>query len=347
VKPSFGVTPIVHNGGVKTTLLSIADQIRTEADAYQYLENLRWPNGITCPTCHGSDVYLIAPGNGISRKATNGALTQRRVWNCRDCRRANRSPQFSAISGTALHATKAPVRVWVLVLFDMISAKNGISAREIERKYGVCARTAWFIGHRIRECMKSDALIATMRGTIIADETWIGGDPANRHARDEGETPITREDGRPNRHTDKTPVLSLICADTGEVRSAVVPNVTAANLRKVMSEHVNMAGSTLYTDEARYYFQIGAEYLAHESVNHSEGEYVRGKVTTNRAEGYFGQLKRSLDGTHHHVSREHLHRYLAEHDLRYSTCKMADADRMALVVGRAEGRRLTYKRVKA
>ncbi len=327
--------------GVKATLIHLADQLRTEADAYEHLEHLRWPHGVICPTCHGSDVYLIQPKNGISRKATNGTLTERRVWNCRACRR-----QFSAISGTALHGTKVPLRTWCLVIFDMIAAKNGISAREVERKYGVCPRTAWFMLHRIRECMKSDALIATMRGTIVSDETWIGGDPENRHA-SYVETPITREDGKPNLHTDKTPVLALINADTGEVRAAVVPNVTAANLRKVMSEQVDMAGSHLWTDEAKYYFHLGKEFLSHQTVNHSDGEYVRNGASTNRAEGFFSQLKRSLDGTHHHVSREHLGRYVTEHAYRYSTCKVSDGARMAAVVKRAEGRRLSYKRVKA
>jgi len=101
------------------------------------------------------------------------------------------------------------------------------------------------------------------------------------------------------------------------------------------------------TDEGTWYDALGQEFIEHNSVNHSAGEYVRGHITTNRAEGYFAQLKRSLDGTHHHISRTHLPRYLAEHDFRYSTCKMNDADRMALVVEQADGRRLTYKRVKA
>jgi transposase-like protein len=244
-----------------------------------------------------------------------------------------------------MHGTKAPVRIWCLVIFDMISAKNGMSAREVERKYGVCPRTAWFMLHRIRECMKSDRLVATMRGTIVADETWIGGDPKNRHSGDDRQEPTTTLTGKPNRHTDKTPVVSLINADTGEVRSAVVPNVTAANLRKFMSRNVDMANSTLYTDEARYYFKIGEEYFAHQSVNHSEGEYVRGNVTTNRAEGFFGQLKRSLDGTHHHVSREHLHRYVSEFDFRYTWCKLTDAEKLDQWGAHMEGR-LSYKRVK-
>jgi hypothetical protein len=227
-------------------------------------------------------VYLIVPKDGMSRKATNGTMSQRRVWNCRDCRKAKRSAQFSAMSGTIMHATKAPVRAWVLVLFDMIAAKNGISAREVERKYGVCPRTAWFMCQRIRECMKSDGLIATMRGTIVADETWYGGDPQNRHNRGQGNVPALRVDGQPNLHTDKTPILALINADTGEVRSAVVPNVTGANLRKVMSEQVDIAASVLWTDEANYCKVLGKEFIAHQTVNHSEGEYVRNGATTNR-----------------------------------------------------------------
>ena len=70
---------------------------------------------------------------------------------------------------------------------------------------------------------------------------------------------------------------------------------------------------------------------------------MRGNVSTNRLENYFSQLKRSIDGTHHHVSREHLPRYLAEFDFRYSTCDMTDSQRMGLLVDRSEGRRLTYK----
>ena len=78
-------------------------------------------------------------------------------------------------------------------------------------------------------------------------------------------------------------------------------------------------------------------------MNHSTGEYVRGNVTTNRAEGFFAQLKRSINGTHHHVSPEHLHRYLAEFDFRYSTCKLDDSDAVQRMVTQAAGRRLSYK----
>ena len=79
-----------------------------------------------------------------------------------------------------------------------------------------------------------------------------------------------------------------------------------------------MANSHLQTDSAKAYETFGQEFISHEAVNHFAGEYVRGEVSTNRLENYFSQLKRSIDGTHHHVSKEHLPRYLAEFDFSTS-----------------------------
>ncbi len=200
--------------------------------------------------------------------------------------------------------------------------------------------------HRIREAMKSDALIETMRGTIAADETWIGGDPNKRNKRHSAyrTKPVLVRPGM-NLMTDKTSVLSLINSESGEVRSRIVPDVTGATLRKVIAEQVDVAASVLHTDSSKSYYLVGPEFIAHEAVNHLQGEYVRGNVSTNKAENYFSQLKRSIDGTHHHVSRAHLSRYLAEFDYRFSTRKLSDTARMHALMGRVASRRLTYKRV--
>jgi ISXO2-like transposase domain len=83
---------------------------------------------------------------------------------------------------------------------------------------------------------------------------------------------------------------------------------------------------------------------SHETVDHAAGQYKRrGGITTNMAEGYFSQLKRSIDGTHHHVSIEHLNRYLAQFDFMYSLCKQTDSSRMCALIRQTGGRRLTYK----
>lgn len=122
--------------------------------------------------------------------------------------------------------------------------------------------------------------------------------------------------------------------------------MTGWTLRKAIADHVDMAGSVLHTDEGSHYRSIGKEFSAHLTVNHSDGKYVgkRGQ-STNRAENFFSQLKRSIDGTHHHVSHQHLGRYLGEFDFRYSYGKETDAVRFARLMGQTGGRRLTYRRL--
>ena len=146
----------------------------------------------------------------------------------------------------------------------------------------------------------------------------------------------------------KTIVLSLISEETGEVRSKVVPDVTAATLEKALADEVILSETELITDEMKSYKVIGKNTASHSSVNHNQDEYVRTEddgtvVTTNPIEAFFSQLKRSVDGTHHHISKEHLHRYLAEHDFRYSTRDLSDAQRMAELMSNVGGRRLSWR----
>ena len=123
----------------------------------------------------------------------------------------------------------------------------------------------------------------------------------------------------------------------------LLPWVTANQLSEAISQHVNAATSGCSLTRSAY-VSIGKGFASHQSVNHSKAEYVRGNVSTNMAEGYFAQLKRSIDGTHHQVSVKHLPRYLGEFDFRYSTCKMSDYGRMWTLVQQMEGR-LSYSRL--
>lgn len=144
------------------------------------------------------------------------------------------------------------------------------------------------------------------------------------------------------RGTHKTPVD----AETGECRSQAVANVSGKTLRKMIVDNVDTMTAMLHTDALPAYLGIGSQMAGHFSVDHEAGEYVTEKSTgTQMAENFFSQLKRSFDGTFHHVSKEHLHRYLGEFDFRFSTCDLTDSDRMALLMDRTDGRRLTYKKV--
>jgi len=319
------------------TITSLIERIPTEAAAYAYLESLRWPDKPVCPHCGSiNDHYFLKPQNEAGRKTRTGKPSARRVWKCKDCRK-----QFSVLTGTIFHGSKVPVRLWIFVFFEMCANKNGIAAREIERKYGVAPKTAWFMTQRIREAMKSRGA-PLMTGVIQADETWIGGDPAKMNAKQRAARDEKLKGTKAK--TAKTTVVALIEERSGEVRAKVVANVKASTLREAIRENAQAYGSILRTDSLKSYSSIGARFARHETVDHEAGEYVSASgASTNKAENFFSQLKRSIDGTHHHVSREHLDRYLAEFAFRHSTHKMPDTERMHRLMDQVVGRRLAYK----
>ncbi|MEX0825433.1 MAG: IS1595 family transposase [Acidimicrobiia bacterium] len=300
-------------------LAELAKHLTDEHAAWELIESIRWPEGPTCPHCGWEDgAYYL--GN---RKTRKGEVSPRRLWKCSHCRK-----QYSALIGTIFERSHIPLSKWLLGIHLMSAGKNGVSAHELSRQLGITVKSAWFMSHRIREAMKLDPLAGMLSGTIEADETYIGG-----KRRGSGR-------GRPGTASHKTAVSTLVSRD-GEARSQVMERVTGDDLGKVLSSNVT-PDSTLMTDEFSAYRKPGQMFAGHETVNHAHGEYARGRVTTNTVEGYFSQLKRSIDGTHHHVTRHHLPRYLANFDYLYSTRKLTDGERTWRTIRQAGGRRLKY-----
>jgi hypothetical protein len=64
--------------------------------------------------------------------------------------------------------------------------------------------------HRLREAMKRDPLAGLLAGRVVADESWVGGDPKNRHASH------PQAFRRPGTKTDKTTILTLVSRETGK-----------------------------------------------------------------------------------------------------------------------------------
>jgi len=218
-----------------------------------------------------------------------------------------------------------------MAIYLIVSAKNGASALELQRDLGITYKSAWFMVHRIREAM-ANGDSGKLFGTIVADETYFGGKPSNRHG-------YTTGHGGQRRST-KTPILSVVDKETGEIRSTVIPNTKYKTIRSALEANVDLPRTTLHTDEAHHFDGLAAE---HHAVNHTAGEYVRGDVSTNMAEGFFSQFKRSVDGTYHNVSKEHLGRYAREFDFRYSTRRMSDGERAMNLIHRADGAFLSYR----
>ncbi|MCI0708457.1 MAG: IS1595 family transposase [Ignavibacteriae bacterium] len=280
---------------------------------------MRWANGVACPRCGSTDIVKIEPNK--EKKIREG------LYRCKDCRRAKRSNQFSVTVGTIFEDSHIPLHIWLQAISLLCSSKKGMSAHQLHRQLGITYKSAWFMAHRIRYAMAQPPIQRKMKGVIEADETYVGGK--------------SRRLGQLTGLENKTPVVALVQRN-GRVRSFVVETVSASTLKKVLLENVHPS-SHLMTDELQSYKETGKRFASHQTVTHSKYEYVRGDVTTNAVEGYFGLLKRGINGVYHHVSKEHLHRYLSEFDFRYNHRKVDDHERTVAAIAKFEGKRLTYK----
>jgi transposase-like protein len=290
-----------------------------EDKARERLEQIRWPDGAECPHCGLIDATRL-----------EGKKHRKGLYQCNQCRE-----QFTVTVGTVFERSKVGLHKWLLATHLMCASKKGISAHQLHRMLGVTYKTAWFMAHRIREAMKDDG--STLGGAgcdVEADETYFGKDPKAG--------PSDMAIRRMNK------IMSLVDRSTGRsVSFHVTQSLNAETVAGILYTRVDRQ-SRLITDEANHYKRAGLEYAAHESVNHSVKEYARGDVTTNTIEGFFGIFKRGMRGIYQHCGSQHLHRYLAEFDFRYSHregCGFNDADRAAKALEGIAGKRLTYRRI--
>jgi transposase-like protein len=223
----------------------------------------------------------------------------------------------------------------------MASSKKGMSAHQLHRMLDVTYKTAWFMAHRIREAMgPGSAKPGPMGGEgkiVEADTTYIGDKEKNKH--------VGKRNAKNIGGAGKQIVHTLV-ERGGRARSHHVANVSGKTLRPILFKNVDRK-SALMTDTAGGYFEAGREFARHEMVDHGKDEYVRGDAHSNTAEDYFSVLKRGVNGTFHHISEAHLHRYLAEFDFRYNhraALGVSDAERTNKIAEGIEGKRLTYRR---
>ena len=262
-------------------LISLIERYHNEDKCHDYLEELRWPDGVTCPRC-GS--------KSISR------VQKPRVFDCNSCRY-----QFSVTAGTIFHDSHLPLWKWFLTAYMMAEAKKGVSANQIKRTIGVSYKTAWYLCHRIRAAM-SDGSPNRLRGIVEVDETLIGGK--------------TRGFGHGYRGN-KALVAGAVQRN-GDARLQTIPDTTRRTLHGFIDKHVADEAEAIYTDEWPAYKGIADEDTRHETVNHSAEEWVRGDVHTNTVEGIWSLFKRSVVGSYHKVSHKHLDAYLDELEWRFN-----------------------------
>jgi transposase-like protein len=300
---------------------TLVDAIRYFSDpdkCLAFMVELRWPDGVTCPTCEGRDVSFIST---------------RRVWTCRE---PHKRRQFSAKVGTIFEDSPIGLDKWFAAMWMIASAKNGVSSYEVARALGVTQKSAWFMMHRIRLAMQAGSF-AKMTGEVEADETFIGGKSRFMHKAKRA-AKITGTGGM-----NKSAVMGLLERHGPHGHSRVkvkhVSNVRRQTLAPEVREHVE-AGASVYTDALKSYEGLADAY-AHGVIDHAES-YVKGRVHTNGMENFWSLLKRAIKGTYVSVEPFHLFRYLDEQALRFNTRKAKDGDRFAAIVRSVVGKRLTY-----
>lgn len=304
-------------------------QFHNEEAAYKFVEARVWPNGPICPHC-GCFERVGKMGGKSTRIGT---------YKCYDCRKP-----FTVKVGTIFESSHVPLRFWLQAIFLIASSKKGVSANQLHRTLGVTLKTAWFMGHRIREAMKADGLEVFGRGggAVEVDETFIGHDRTIK--------PKGMKKGRGFHHKNK--ILTLVDRNSGRSRSIVVDDLKASTLAPLVRAGVAKEAK-LMTDEAIYYTVLGREFAQHGIVNHAKDEYVskaNPEIHTNTIEGFFSIFKRGMKGVYQHCGHHHLNRYLAEFDFRYSNRKalgVNDTERAEKLLTGVVGKRLTYQTTRA
>lgn len=265
---------------METNLVNLIEHFGNDKKCREYLEALRWEEGVKCPRC-GSDK--------ISH------IEKRDQYDCDQCRY-----QFSITAGTIFHDSHLPIWKWFLAVYLMTESKKGMSANQLKRSLGVSYKTAWYLCHRVRKAMEEATDNPKLKGIIEVDETFVGGRYDKRRKRGPWE---------------KQPVMGLLQRN-GRFEARTIPTTGKRVLVGIINDRIDKK-ATIMTDELPAYKSLDKTFK-HESVNHRKEEWARGNVHTNSIENAWSLFKRSIVGSYHQISTKHMDAYLDEFEWRFN-----------------------------
>src|SRR6266403_921616 len=320
-------------------LIEVVSKFRSEADCLDYLEAVRWPNGLCCLKCGIMERISKFTTNATTRKRTNKkgetrtvVVPSRRLYQCKDC-----GYQFSATTGTVFHDSHLSLIKWFMAVGLIVEAKKGMSALQVARHLNMESsyKTVWYLCHRIRKAMQEGGLltgeVTLLTGVVETDETYVGGK--------------VKRKGRPYVKRDKKDVVIGMIERGGKMRFIPVKDNKMSIIEPVLREHIS-ADATLQTDESAIYTIFGTRHFPgrHRMINHTRS-YGIGDNHTNTIENAFSLLKRGIYGSFHKVSTKHLPRYCNEFSYRFNRRKEQLAMFDATLKNLTRGEVLPYKKL--
>jgi transposase-like protein len=264
-------------------LMKLMKECDTQDECRTILEELRWPDGVKCPSCKSEKISRIR---------------KRFQYDCDSCRY-----QFSVTSGTIFHDTHLPLPKWFAAVYLMCESKKGMSALQIKRTLHTGYNTAWYLCHRIRAAMQEVAP-KPLGGTVEIDETYVGGKKRRWRAKSVKQ------------------VVIGIRQRNGDLRLIRAKDAKASTIREIINANVGSHVEVIHTDESTIYPWAldKIQRDKHRTINHTR-QYAHGDVHTNTVESAFSLLKRGIVGTWHKVSAKHLPAYLDEMCFRFNNRK--------------------------
>ena len=297
-----------HRKGI--TLTELFKMFPDDKSAEEWFVNSRWPDGVRCPHCDSENVK-------------ENAAHPTMPFRCNSCKK-----QFSAKTNTVMRGSKVGYQKWVITLYLMTTNLKGVSSMKLHRDLGVTQKTAWHMVSRIRKAYEE--VNELFDGEVEVDESYFGGKEGNKHAKDKLNA------GRGT--VGKAAVVGMKDRETNQVKAQVVPSTNRPTLQGFVTENTTPE-TVVYTDEASAYSGLPREHIA---VKHGVGEYVREQAHTNGLESFWSVLKRGYNGTFHHISPKHLHRYIGEFSGRHNDRPSDTIEQMAHMVKGMEDKRLRY-----
>jgi transposase-like protein len=280
------------------TISEIYKKFNSKQKCVEYMEQLRWPSGAICPKCGSKNVVKLKREIG------------RYHCNQKSCKTT-----FSILTDTIFEKTHLSLTKWFEIISLMLSAKRGISAKQIKRTVGMTYKTAWYACMRVR-CGMIDFDHMELENIVEMDEAYIGGKPRHHYKTKENEPNLSKVETKRGRGTKKTPIVGIV-ERNGEVVVKVVEKLTSRNLLTMLKENVKTDKAIVVTDEFKSYKSFD-DVVQHYTIDHSKKEYVKGMLHTNTIEGFWSIVKNSIRGNYIALSKKYLPFYLVQAQYIYN-----------------------------